>query len=489
MKAADIRLLNDTHMKVGSIFQRSALEIAVETSGSRCRESSRLRICRRCTCAESAVILLQADCALPVPAYLQEVLENASRRCKLRFMQHMKNRRDRLKQLALNKLPAPEVEQLSLEPDRVLDSSAPRAVQLLQNRDIYIPEALVVAREKPLSVYQELEWPWDAELFFRAGFRDIDSSISAREAELNKTTPMRKKLPYLHWLATHGVISCQLRSFASTTDIFMANYTFWSIAEDLMEHSEYRLKDTSSYLKSRHCVHSALGEWLEAPPLDDRRAWVHDLHATALPVGVADSCCCRCSPEGCTPLTSLLKRVTYRYPGWQSDFASNWSTVFAHYLTLFGDHLDVRHHAAALRFLTWSALEITHTCCHPHYRRCEIDAAEFEDEFVYELTLLGELMREFEGEVVTIFEDPGQGIDELITFWRTRWVSRIQQVLSDLEGNELDDDERRRAEEIGVVWDKPRSPPPPPEVTDNPYEKDDLAYWMYELKKIEAECW
>ncbi len=156
-------------------FGKSTLETAVSLSGMRCREHIGDRMCRRCTCAECAVILLKADCSLPVSATLQYVFRLASKRCKLKYIRHIKDRRERLKWLAPDNLPVTEIDRLGLVSERVFDSLASHVIQLLQDRGVYIPEALTATRNGPSSVYQALCSPWDAELLFRVGFHDTDS--------------------------------------------------------------------------------------------------------------------------------------------------------------------------------------------------------------------------------------------------------------------------------------------------------------------------
>lgn len=65
-----------------------------------------------------------------------------------------------------------EAERLGLVPGRVLDSLAPHVFQLLRDRYlVQIPDALAVLemetryKRSPLSIYQALENPQDAELF------------------------------------------------------------------------------------------------------------------------------------------------------------------------------------------------------------------------------------------------------------------------------------------------------------------------------------
>jgi hypothetical protein len=485
--AADTKLLNETDRP--DKFGKSALETAVCLSGLRCREGSCGRMCRRCRCAECAVILLNAGCALPVPEDLHWAFKYASIRCKRKYARHMRNRRDRLQQLALDQLPAAEVEQLGLVPDHVLDSLASRVVHLLQVRGVCIPEALAVTRTRSLSVYQALGTPWDAELFFRVGFHDTDSwcHCDADAAEFGHSPNLRATLPYLHWLAKHGSISCQLKSFESAIDIAVANYTYCKIGEELGDDISW----TFGELPWRD-------DKLSPFSTSARRAWVDEINTRILPAKIADTCDCKCSDEGCTPLTSLLKGLLrydhYRFQS-KSRFAENTGLSsrliqkISLFLKYFGSDLEVRHYTAALRYLTYTALGIPHTCCSPYYKRLygySLDAEEVENEHAYEMGLLEELMGDFERQIIAIYQDPHQGVSDLIDFWEHTWARRMREVLDSLEGSDLEDEERRKAEETGVIWDKPR--PEAPKALGNPYKKNTLDHWIYELEKIEAEC-
>ncbi|KAG7294406.1 hypothetical protein NEMBOFW57_004477 [Staphylotrichum longicolle] len=138
------------------------------------------------------------------------------------------------------------------------------------------------------------------------------------------------------------------------------------------------------------------------------------------------------------------------------------------YLEIFGADLEVKHHMAALR------------------ARTPEEVAELEDDHAYELDLLDELLEELEGQVMVALQDPKQGIEGVIRFWNTTWVSRMSEVLNSLESDDLADDEKRGAEEIGVVWDRPGSP----EVSqrsENLYDGGFAEYWLNELEKIKAE--
>jgi len=494
----------------------SALETALYFSSLHCREgiNSPDRACRRCKCAECAVILLQADCAIPIPAKLTALFVQASKRCKLRYIRYMKDRRDRLKQLALDKLPTREIAPLNLVSGRVLDSLAARVTRLLQDHGVRIPDSLLVERERPqwqllrpTSVYWDVKLPHDADLFFKFGFHDTESWISVDRPEPDDIGTPTPTLEYLHWLATHGALSGQLKSFESAQDIFMVNSIFWRIGRRLNHHSRYWVASPTP---------QAVGHARsEPPPLGGCTTWVHQVSSAVLPARIADNCPCKCSPGGCTPLTSLLKGAfgwearafehkqrqprKQRTAGTSSASAdtlpSQWSRMAADLsvcLKTLDVDFEVRHHTAALRYATFTALGIPHTCCDPDFptkRRGWTPEwmAELEDEHAFELDLLNELLEEFEGQVMTILQDPKQGVEGVMHFWEGTWVTRMSEVLDRLESDDLADDEKRAAEEIGVVWDRPIKPPGVDERPENPHDRESPEHWMYELEKIEAE--
>ncbi|GAM37334.1 hypothetical protein TCE0_023r07174 [Talaromyces pinophilus] len=386
-------------------------------------------------------------------------------------------------------LPATEVEQLGLVPDHVLDSLASRVVHLLQVRGVCIPEALAVTRTRSLSVYQALRTPWDAEVFFQVGFYDTDSwcDCDAYAAEFGHSPNLTGELPYLHWLAKHGSISCQLKSFESAMDIAIANYTYYKIGEELDDIS-------ISWTFGEHLPWR--DDKLSPFPTSARRAWVDELNTRILPAKIADTCDCKCSDEGCTPLTSLLKGLLrdnrYKFQS-KSRFAKDTGLTsrliqkISLFLKYFGSDLEVRHHTAALRYLTYTALGIPHTCCIPYYKWLYgLDAEEVENEHAYEMGLLEELMGDFERQIIAIYQGPRWKVSDLIDFWEHTWARRMREILDRLEGGDLGDEESHKAEEIGVIWDEPRHKAP--KAAGNPYGKDTLDHWIYELEKIEAEC-
>ncbi|KAK6063243.1 hypothetical protein SCUP515_12566 [Seiridium cupressi] len=158
--------------------KHTAIIYAISSSSWDCR-AARGKRCRKCNCAESTVMLLNADCAITLPAKaLHSILLDCSRSCKIRFIKGLKNRRERLEKLALENLSDLEKSAMALGSGHVLDIHAARVVELLMEKGIKVPAALTLGetsniqamRESWGSVYHEICDANDAELFFNCGF-------------------------------------------------------------------------------------------------------------------------------------------------------------------------------------------------------------------------------------------------------------------------------------------------------------------------------
>ena len=455
VEAADDELLNETDVE-----GLSAFEMALLVGCSRCQNRPRLGLsmngrCRRCEGEECAGILLNAGCAVPVRK-LQHILDNCPSRCRLQYMRAIRDRRDRLKQLALEHLSAAEAGPLGLLSDAGLDFYAPQAIQLLEQRRIGIPEALKIG--SPDSIYGQLRHPPHAALLFRLGFHDTSSWLKA-DPEILRDLPM----PYIEWLDNHGfdALSLRLRSSENGNRASTAHFTL------------YRL-----------------GLLLCLPNTILSPEWAQKLQIALLSPGVADICQCRCSTNGCTPLTFLLKGINEN-PCWETLNPPFGRRSFLNFLDIFGPHLDLRNHLASLRYMTFAALDIPHTCCGVFLGDdCSAeDVEEIQSEHEHELGLLEGLLEELGAQMVEILQNPDRGLDGLNEFWERTWIGRVTKTQQHLDGSDVSDTERQHAEDIGVVWDEAPSPEPSEESRVNWwYYSGGWKYWVAELEKIEAEC-
>ncbi|KAF5606219.1 ankyrin repeats (3 copies) domain protein [Fusarium subglutinans] len=493
--AADTGLLNQRDLS-----GRSALEVAVSLSGLKCRESSRM--CKRCTCAECALVLLEADCAVVTPWGLQTLLDSASKRCKQSYVRHMKDRRDRLKQLATDSLSTMDIQHIGLDSESALDSNAFEVSLLLQANNIEIPAALGILENESFpdqgTIYQQLDLPEDADLFFRVGFRDTRSWHSEAQMEPWHTPPW-PDLSYLHWLASHGGITCQL-PLSSSSDIHGVRLIFATLGHYIAE-SEKRNLPLPGAGRS---VESNIG-------------WLHETHVAVFTAGIPDECVCLCSTGGCCLMKFLLQGLlpNFGVEPWQyqipePSFLRNTADLGKHafdgneplertilfeksllnlihsfitYLKHFSCYLGESHHYKALRYITFTALGLRHSCCAVDHDGSE-DGPE--DDQWHTLALLEDLLHEFEASLTAILQDPTKWVRDIINFWQRTWAGRMSGVLCHLEGSDLSMDEKLAAEEIGVVWNKVG--PEIPGETETPRYGSAIEYWLSELRKIEEEC-
>jgi hypothetical protein len=101
----------------------------------------------------------------------------------------------------------------------------------------------------------------------------------------------------------------------------------------------------------------------------------------------------------------------------------------------------------AIRFLTFDAVDIRHTCCTWHWNGCihvrdEEEVEEIREEDRFRLQLLEELVTEF----VTKYAELGVGLMEFLEGYCTE---RVKKELS----QPVDEEEIRRIEAIGVILD------------------------------------
>ncbi|KAF5574852.1 ankyrin repeat-containing protein [Fusarium pseudoanthophilum] len=422
-----------------------------------------------------------ADCAVPISSNLSQVLNNASKRCKLRYVRHMKDRRDRLKQLGLDNLSRVDIERLALESKHILDYNAFEVTRLLEEDNFRIPSSLAISdwNSGPVSVYGKLESPEDAEIFFRSGFGDTGAWCDTEIMEQKRILGLRW-LPYLRWLVNHGGISNQL-PLSSSKDIFGCHCIFWAIGYHIRK--SWKRTGVLIYPSTESESSSSL---LTPCVLEDEISWFHEVHNAVFTASVEDTCSCECSIGGHTMLRLLLKGLVddcryhleprrYHTGSSEGRASSGQESLegydtreksllkliddFITYLEHFYCHLRPRHHYATLRYITHTALGIHHSCYidKDSCRACEGLFYPVKDGFEYDeshkLGLLEDLLEEFNGSITSILEDPEQGLRDLIYFWERTWVRRMVEVLNILEGDDLPEDERRRAEEIGVMWD------------------------------------
>ncbi|KAF5677091.1 ankyrin repeat-containing protein [Fusarium circinatum] len=172
--------------------------------------------------------------------------------------------------------------QMCLRSEHVLDYNAFQVTQLLEKSGIQLPASLAIIGYKPfsgpVSVYEKLDSPEDADIFFRVGFRETWAWCDA-DMKL-PDIPFFRGLPYLRWLANHGGISCQVPR-SSSKDIFGFHCIFWALGDHIRDdwqrrcftlYSQSESEDSSSVLAPCASI--------------DEVAWLHEVHATVFAVDI-----------------------------------------------------------------------------------------------------------------------------------------------------------------------------------------------------------
>ena len=419
-------------------------------SRSECRGLDYDRRCSRCSCSHSVSILLKADCAVFQLSAL--VLDRASYRAVSRFVRHMANRRSRLGDFAAQYVGILKSEHFSLERNGLLDSDTEKLEDILARHNVKIPECLRTRPanldyyERYTSIYRGILKVWQANMFWQAGFRDLNSSNRPYQnwtplTEAFVTQAFDDDYSYLDWLIAHGAhpfqpvyntppLLSECRNVAGATHAHAL--FFWSGQKIFI------------YGKS-------IRNWIK--PL-------HYLHTHFLHLNLADACSCKCSANGCSLRVQHLKGICFemkqrRDPGNCLQQLSRWAIW---YLGEFTRMLSPECHRDVIRYLTFEGLDATHTCCEfitatiCFHRVPPDDIQHVQEEEEALLGTLEELILAFEDQ---FFADCGMqsaDVEQIEEFWSGHWLPRMTEVLTELDADGLSEDARRSAEDIGVVW-------------------------------------
>lgn len=487
LSKADKGLLNlrdaSGHYPLDMALFASAYSCLAPGATERLRHWERRSLCHDCDCTECVALLLDADCPVPLND-LEYILSWAPKRCWPLLAQAMRDRRQRLKDLGRRKLKldSAEAEKLGLLDDNtVLDVYAPQVFQLLQERGVRVPDALDpgVRADEPLrSIYGRFIYTEFADVFFQEGFHDTSFWVETSKFPLYYRAHFRiyMALPYLVWLDTHG-----------------ADVLFERIA-GVVDNPGYLAGHMTFYMLGRYIGDHQLVEVVDPTP----SRWLRDIIPRE---DLADDCQCACSIKGCTPLISLLKGAFFgrhgfqlcdgEYNGEKDSLGHKLLDTFFPILDMFisNAQLELSEHLACLRFLTATALVIPHTCHCPGSKLLfDGFSAEDRQEIISEqecqVQELEELLQELERKMADIPGYPHCEYSGLVDFYETTWLPRVKEAQEDLDSDHLSPEEIRRTQEIGVVWHLPTHPKP--EGPKNPFSKDELQYWTYELGKIES---
>lgn len=416
-------------------------------------------VCRDCDMALSARLILETGCRVP---YLAVTFIGFP--CvRTMIIKHLRNRRERLKDLALKHMNFAQAKHFQLhKPSPCVDTQVMELIQQLEEADIQVPQTLypndcLPARiETGRSVWQTIaenhryavifskqtslvEW----QCLYDAGFTDIDGSCS----ELLFRTPMMAMDATLH----------------------SARFRLWLLdrGSDLSKPFSIQLSDRlsqSSYINVGTAAHKIARDYsLEFTSVAGQHdEWDISLIQRVLLADTPPDCCsCACSLDGCTPLSCLLMGE-YKLP--MIDQAPVLKSL-KRILKWLGPHVQEQGKAATaalIRAFCFNTLALRHTCCKNifSYGRDWGTAEEFREEMDMIRDEDEELLQEFEDlvqDLVQSFNQSGQSIYQYVS---GPLLERVRQVKREWESPDPEFYDRQLTGARMENWDRTVYPEP-----------------------------
>lgn len=232
---------------------------------------------------DSVRCLIGADCGLFTPSHDDSLLQHAldlegPQRSQILdlLVPALIDRHKRLVELASSRLPPTLFFKLNLTPGKVHEQKAPSIIEALLSNGIDVPEALEIDGESFYNFSDmhgmiKLE-PATADLFWNAGFRDIDTPDDCGVTPFLQSWFMAN-FAMVDWFTERGI---PMRS----------------------EHEVARLTALHFYAKRLQYPGAVFKHDIDAVPTQE-----YYMEAVQKELGIPhDDCTCVCSPTGCTPV-------------------------------------------------------------------------------------------------------------------------------------------------------------------------------------------
>ena len=465
LQAANVRMLDSVNH-----LPRTVMHYVLELSGTICRAQHDELCGPPCPCTKCLELLFHTECTLSTDSSTMACVLKASLHARFKYAAEVRNRREKLKRLALQHLTYSEINNFGLHNGNVLDSQTTRVVEQLQIRNVPVPASLGFNYPHPaeyhhISVYRFLPRVRDAEIFFSLGFRDFNTVNKLGFPMLVAIAEKGISLPYLLWLLEHGSQLYHRLDYTSHT------------------HATQKIQGATSAHWIFYCIGSRLTYRTRFN--NDTATALDSLQLKIMPVDITDECHCSCSLGGCSPFLWMLKTIARCGDKGYERLARK----FSWYIRYHGSHMTEQRHKESIRFITFEVLGIQHTCCAggscyarvPNYD--EEDVKDIQEDQAFLLEILEHLVLDFEDKVTEILErESVDTLAALAEFWTGYWCERIGEVLNELDGCEIAPDEKAGAEVLGVKWENNTpveiQPQPPKE------NQSDVNYWYRRINEI-----
>ena len=409
-------------------------------------------------CLDAIELLVNAGSAFSSPGWngtSEEVLEilHLVPSIPLFLLTRFQERRRKLFELAKLTLPAEVWADLDVPTDRLLDDRAAEIQRVLRDAGIEIPKSISVPQRRATVYHGGIESAEQANQLWDAGFRDIDSR---GEFGYTPLSMCRYRLEYAQWLLHHGADPGR---------------------EICYKNHDGGLEPVAG-LTALHYVACALGTHFMIIPGWSRAQFV--VFEELLVNGDShDDCHCACSSSGCAPFTILLKTINA-----EPHYNAMASYTPAECRRVLLQQLEVPGHPASsapmrskivervIRFETFEALQLSHTCCEFEMyqgsrRYAPEEVQEIHEEWEELLSKHEDLVAEF----CHKFQELG---GTLTSFLEGYWQTRMDEVLK--EEKPYSEEEMRKLREIGVILE---------EVPDDTEEKSEEDFTYGDLAEEE----
>ncbi|KAI8631711.1 hypothetical protein F5Y19DRAFT_473390 [Xylariaceae sp. FL1651] len=388
-------------------------------------------------CAESVCALIELGCRIDLNYTIGTDIY-----CLTELFKGMKDRRDELRSIALKSLPNAMLKTLRLHDGITLDHDALKIQELLQERGIKIPSRLQIVESwgsqrsvyyyrLPIQLYDKL---------WTLGFRDINTFSPDGELPLtfglDHYLDQENQHARYEWLIEHGAdywtpFGERKDSTASSDSVTPAHFLFAYIGQHW----------NKCYQRQLYSRYGAMQRVAKK---------ILEVHNT-------DTCSCQCSAHGCTPLKVFLEFMMsgLRYKRFPAEELAR---EFVNFLQTIQLGFTKEDYTRAIEYMTFEALDLTHTCCRftlrdktCDYTFKEIEAVDLEQSTL--LDLFNELVAEFEELAGKDQFGTPLVVCDPETFWIHHWLPRMNGILDGLNGANLSEQEKAAATAIGVVWD------------------------------------
>lgn len=303
------------------------------------------------------------------------------------FLNELTRRRRALGKLAISCLPQKLIRDFKLHEQALPDIHAPKICTELAIRGRTFDSSLLVKYDEESLYHSPCLSAKIMEELLKAGFKDFDSPNS------------------------QGLTPIMIEDGFLMTDIWMHTTRLkWLVSKGADTRTKLPLSNTTvAHLISVRITFQVLAFlfFSKHPSPDDALQFLDELISRdkdyLFPNScITDNCTCACSPGGCTTLSAALR---------QTFFLVQWASIdgpdisFPRLLRCLVEWTQVGPgiNRALMRFLTFDALGLKHTCC------IEINR----DLFVRNRREVDEMISREEEEIAEILEEDKQGIETL----------------------------------------------------------------------------